>query len=71
MKIAKNIFIVILVIVASVYHGQTIKAQRINDVRLWNKLQEGKITKEQYDQLKQQNTYFKTFFNPRNVLSVD
>mgnify|MGYP001183546279 CR=1 FL=1 len=71
MKTVRNIFVAILVLVAIVYHGQTIKAQKVNDVRIRSQLQEGKITKEQYEQLKQQNTYFKTFLNPKEVLRVD
>jgi len=71
MKNIRNIFIVILVIVAIVYHGQTIKAQKAKDVRLRYELQEGKITKEQYEQVKQQNTYLQTFLNPKEVLNVD
>ncbi|MBU1999325.1 MAG: hypothetical protein ABIG46_04995 [Candidatus Omnitrophota bacterium] len=71
MKIIRNILIIILVIIAIVYHGQTIKAQRVKDVRLRYKLQEGKITKDQYEQFKQQNTYLNTFLNPKEVLSVD
>jgi hypothetical protein len=70
-KIIRNILIIISVIVVIVYHGQTIKAQRVKDARLRYKLQEGKITKEQYEQLKQQNTYFKAFLNPKEVFSVD
>lgn len=71
MKIIRNILIMVLVTVAIVYHGQTIKAQKVNAIRLRSQLQEGKISKEQYEHLKQQNTYFKKFFNPKDVLSVD
>jgi hypothetical protein len=71
MKIIRNTTIGILVMLAIVYHGQTIKAQRVKDVRLRYKLQEGEISKEQYKQLKQQNTYLKTFLNPKEVFSVD
>lgn len=71
MPIIRNTVIVILLMIAIVYHGQTLKAQRVKDARLRYKLQEGVISKDQYEQFKQQNTYLKTFLNPKEVLSVD
>jgi hypothetical protein len=71
MKIVKNIIIAVAVILLFVYHGQTIKAQKVQAVRLKTAYQEGKMAKEEYERLIQQNTYLKTFLNPKEVLGVD
>lgn len=71
MKILKKIVIALAVIFLFVYYGQTIKAQKVKAVRLKTSYQEGKLPKGEYERLIQQNTYLKTFLNPKEVLSVD
>jgi hypothetical protein len=71
MKTISNILILGLVLFVIAYLGQTIKAQRVKDVKLNIQLREGKISQEEYKQFKRENSCFRTIFNPKEVLSVD
>lgn len=66
----KKIIIIILIILLLMYHAGVIKTERKYDARLWQQLQDGKISQQEYDRLKEENSYFKHFFNPQEVFKA-
>ena len=71
MKSIRNIIIVVLVFMGVGYCGQAMKAVKVKQVRLEFALQEGKITKQQFNTESQNVSFVKTLLDPKFVLSVD
>jgi hypothetical protein len=52
------------------YHGCVIKAEKNYEARLYGQWKDGKISKEEYQRLKTENSYFKHAFNLKEVFSA-
>jgi hypothetical protein len=66
----KKVIIIIFVISLLMYHGCVVKTESIYNARLWGQLQDGKIPQQEYERLKEENSYFKHFFNFSEVLKA-
>lgn len=71
MKILIRVLTIIICLLALVYFGQALKANKVSEIRMKARLQKGQISKTEYENFKRQNTLLKTLFNPKEVLSVD
>lgn len=70
MKAIRYLLILVVPIFIIVYHGLTVKAQKVRAVRFSMDYQEGKISQQEYERLNRENSYFKAFLNPKEVLGV-
>jgi len=71
MKIVIRIGIIAVCLLAFVYFGQAQKANKIKEIRLRAKYENGQLTQAQYESLKNQNSLLKTLLNPQEVLKAD
>ena len=70
MKTDQKVIFVICVLVLLGYHGCVIKAERNYDGRLWGQWKDGKISQQEYERLKKENTYFRRAFKLKEVLTA-
>jgi len=66
----RKIILVIFIIGLLMYHGCVIKAEKNYEARLYGQWKDGKISKEEYQRLKTENSYFKHAFNLKEVFSA-
>ena len=71
LRVARNVVIVIAVLMVIGYSGQTIKAVTVKKLRLKWALEEGKISEQEYANSMKHATFLEIFLDPKYVISVD
>jgi hypothetical protein len=66
----KKILIIVFVISLLMYHGCVVKTEKGYEAHLWGQLHDGKISQQEFERLKKENSYFKHFFNFREVIKA-
>jgi uncharacterized membrane protein len=71
MKVLIKVVVILLCLFIFAYFGQAQKTVKVNEVRLKDKLEAGKISIEEYENLKKQNTLLKVLLKPKQVAETD
>lgn len=70
MRIVKNLFIIIGILIILGYHGCVVKAEKIKELRLKTKYENGEISQQGYEREKEKINYFSTFLDFKQTLKA-